>query len=139
MSEHSPPPGPATLRPKEFPPIDPVRQFWILSVFTCHVASLPVRSPFHVSISLSRYAFAARIFHLFWPGDLPLNGYRASIIQLFQPRDHTREIDLALTNRNFLAEISRVGRPQPILGVNSLYVWVDYLDRIRRICLTVQN
>jgi hypothetical protein len=61
------------------------------------------------------------------------------MVQLLQPRDNTRKIDLAFTNRNFLAEISRVGRPQPILGMNSFYVWAEYPDCIHRICFAVQN
>src|SRR6266566_5008990 len=97
MSEHSPPPGPATLRPKEFPPIDPVRQFWILSVFTCHVASWPVRSPVYVPISLSRYAFAARTSSTCSGPEISLSMVTAPrSSSFFNPRDHTREIDLAL-------------------------------------------
>ena len=79
------------------------------------------------------------VFYLLWPRNFSFDRNRTAVIQLFQARNDTGEIDLALANRDFLAEFSGVGRPEAIFRVNSLDMWGQDFDRVDWICLAVQN
>jgi hypothetical protein len=60
-------------------------------------------------------------------------------VDFLQPLNDERKIYLTLTDRDFAAELFRINRPQPVLGVDALDVRRQNFDGINRVALAVEN
>ena len=73
------------------------------------------------------------VLDLLRAGNFPLNRNRAAIVELFQALDDTRKINFALPNGHLFAQLLRIGRIKPILGMEPANVLPEHIQRIHRI------
>src|SRR5436190_14226698 len=71
--------------------------------------------------------------------DLALDGDSALITDLLQQADQYREVDFALPDRHFAAELLGIGRIKSVFGVHAHDIRSEQLHGIQRIGLTVQD
>src|SRR5437899_4974064 len=79
------------------------------------------------------------VFQLLRTGNLALDGHCAAVLDFFQACNDARKVHLAFADRNFLAQLPGIGRPEPVFSVDTLYIRTEQLDRIHWIGLAVQN
>src|SRR5207245_7904788 len=84
---------------------DGIRDATVTGVQTC---ALPIYK--RLQIFLCR----ADVLDLPWAGNFALDGYRAAVLQLFEPRDDQRKIHFSFADGNFFTELRseerRVGK-----------------------------
>src|ERR1700750_1213959 len=81
----------------------------------------------------------ANVLDLLWPGGLALDADRTLIARCAKAAEDLGEVDLALADKDLLAELGGIRRPLAVLRVHGTHMGAKDLHRIDRVGFAIEN